>query len=339
MLVGNKFIVEWVKNKEKIIDYFEFFENDLESKYGEELAENIVQGITKIAMLIDIKDNQNQKEKWLKLKEEIDEKYNKIINKKEYVQDLTKEKIAINKEIGKLDIIISDKHKLREEYNERNKKLDLDKKIFSIKVLQKILNEERRALENKIFECNKKLKPKNYFIEKNDLELKKKMLESLGKVDLAKELEVAICQLEEDFLRCYKIKIRKAKTKEELVNLLYEFRYFCVIPYNFEKMNYEIKENSSCLREIAKLLVQKSIANNVIVKIGTDKKIIEMITKVLFFTNIVKLEDIYIEIKKINYGYYVQAFDESVIDKSYNIEDDKLQIDDANLNKKIKLLN
>lgn len=339
LLIGNRFLVEWIKNREKIIDYLEFFENELESKYTEELAENIVQNIIKIAMLLDAKQSKKRKDKWLKLKEEIDEKYNKITNKKEYVQELTEEKIKLNKKIGQIDTILNDKIKLKEEYKTRNEKLDLNKKIFSIRVLQKIMNEERQELTNKIKECNKKLKPKNYFAVKNDLELKVKLLKGLENEKIENELENTICELEANFLKCFKMKIKKAKTKEELIILLYEFRYYSVIPYSNNKSNFEANKINSQLQETAKLLVQKSIANNVIVNIGTDKQIIELITKIIFSTRIIQLKDVYIQIEKTKEGYFVQVYDENVLDNSYNIKNIKLEFTDNHMNKKIKLLN
>lgn len=339
ILVGNNFLVEWIKNVEKIIDYLEFFENELESKYGQNLAENIVFDITRISIILDVKQNKKQKEKWLKLQEEIKENYKKIVNKKEYVQRLTEEKIKLNQKIRQIDTILNDKNKLKEEYKVRNEKLDLDQKIFSIKILKNMLKEERKEIENQMIKCNKKLKPKNYFEVRNDLEEKNELLNFLDKEKIEQELENTMDNLQLNFLKCFKIKIRKAKTKEELINLLYHFRYFYNISSSSKKTNLELRNTSDYLHEIGRLLVQKLIANNIIVNIGTNKETIELMTKILFETRIIRLEDIYIKIEKRENGYFIQMYDENVFDNNYDIKNKKIKFDESTINKKIKILN
>lgn len=338
MIVGCKFLMDWIKNSEKIIDYFEYFENELESKYGEEIAENIIENIIILSMLLDIKENENQKNKWLEQKQIYENEYKILDDKKQYVLDITNEKKKIAEKIKEIDQKINDREKLKEEYKIRNEKLEFDKKIFSLRVLEKILKEERNNLVLKIKECNKKMKPKNYEVYKKQIEKEVRIFSTLDNEDIESLIMEYNYKLEKNYIECLKIKIKNAKTKEELLNLLYELRYFGQIPYDLKSANFYDKKICNESDEIFKVLIYKCINNNIIINIGLGDDIYKQIEKIIFSTKIIKLEDINIKIEK-NEEYYIEIYDDSILEKSYNFKiQENNKFDDNILNKKIKLI-
>ena len=61
MLVGNQFLNKWIKNNEFMIDYFEEFKEELENKFGVEKRKKIIDLISKISILLEIKFNTTKK--------------------------------------------------------------------------------------------------------------------------------------------------------------------------------------------------------------------------------------------------------------------------------------
>ena len=68
ILLGQKFLEKWIKNKEFIIDYMENFKNTLEETYGIKNQKDILKIIEKISVLLEIKYNQKKKEEFKKEK-------------------------------------------------------------------------------------------------------------------------------------------------------------------------------------------------------------------------------------------------------------------------------
>ena len=84
----------------------------------------------------------------------------------------TKEKRCLTKKIKQIDTIINDKKLLEKEYIEINRKLPLEKKIFSMKVLAKKMEKERQDYVKKIEELNNILNPQKFSKYKKELQEK-----------------------------------------------------------------------------------------------------------------------------------------------------------------------
>ena len=65
------------------------------------------------------------------MKEQVEEKLDKIKDNAEFVENITREKRKITEEIKRIDETLNNKDLLQEEYEERNKNLPLEEKIFS----------------------------------------------------------------------------------------------------------------------------------------------------------------------------------------------------------------
>ena len=103
MLVGNEFLDRWVNNKEIILDYMEDFENRMEELYGKESSKDFIKTLKEISILLEVKFDTKNKEKILKIKEEIDKEIKKIEDNKKFVVNTTKEKRKLTKEIKNID--------------------------------------------------------------------------------------------------------------------------------------------------------------------------------------------------------------------------------------------
>ena len=306
ILLGYEFLKNWILNKEFIIDYFELANNKLEELYGRKNAKKIKQ----------------------------------IENKEEFIKEKTREKRKLNKQIKQIDEIINDKKLLQKEYIERNELLPLNKKIFSMRILSNIMKEERQNLIVKLEQINDILNPQKFIQYKEDLENKYNYLKIVGTKDINQEINNELLKLQKSFLDCLEIKIDKSIEKNEIVNLLYQFRYYLMIPIDENDKILESKDLKNRLKKVSKKLVQKSIEQKVIFNFSKNEDLNYDIIKNVFETRIISLEDLYIKIVKENKKYYIQLFDENIFEEKVeigNIEEINLNDINVKLNKSTKV--
>lgn len=221
MLVGNKFLDNWIYNKEFIIDYMELFKNKMEEEYGEEKANEFIENLSKISILLNVKFDKNNEKRILAVKKETEEKIEKISDNKKFVEEITKEKRKLTNEIRNIDEIINDKTMLQEEYIRRNKNLPLEEKIFSIRILSQLMTDEREEKIDQLEKLNELLNPQKFIEYKKELENKEKYLKLLDTKQPQKEIDKLKLELQKVFLKCFETKIEKARkqTRSNEINL------------------------------------------------------------------------------------------------------------------------
>ena len=342
ILVGSQFLNNWIKNSEFIIDYFESFKNKLEEQYGEEQQKNLIELLNQISVLLAIRYNSKLKSILQKEKEEVEEKLVKIKDNQKFVQEITKAKRELTKEIKKIDETINNKNMLQDEYEKRNQYLPLQEKIFSIRILSKMMADEREEKIKKLEELNVLLNPQKFVEYKKELEMKEKYLKLIETKNLEEQIEKLILELQKVFLVCYQTKIRKIDSKQELMKLIYEFRYYCLLPFNKEKSMNQIEEVENQIKEIEMLLLEKAHEMKLIAVFSKEKEIDYQILRTIFDVRVINLEDLYIKLIKEKEKYYVQLFDENVFEEKIEIENrGDLNKNDLviKMNKKIKIFN
>ena len=103
ILVGVKFLNNWIKSKDYIMDYMESFKDKLEEKYGQEQQEEFVKILNKLSVLLAIKYNPKLKSELKKEKKEVENKLEKTKDNQEFVQEITKEKRKLTMQIKQMD--------------------------------------------------------------------------------------------------------------------------------------------------------------------------------------------------------------------------------------------
>ncbi len=342
ILVGNKFLTHWIRNSKSIIDYFEEFQNKVEDYYGEEEKKGIVEKLNKLSVLLGFRYNAKLKSVLQKEEKDVRTKLKKIRNNGEFVQELTQEKRKLVQEIKQIDETINNKKDLQQEYERRNEYLPLEEKIFSVKILSKLMLEEREEKLKKLENINKLLNPQNFVKYKKELEHKEKYLKLIQVEDIDKEIKKYIFKLQELFLSCYKIKIKNANNKQELLKLIYEFRYYCLLPMTERKLIYEVSELDSAIKEVQMLLLKKAHELKLIDYFSNEEEIDYKILKNIFLLRVINLEDLYLKVTKEKENYYIQLFDENVFEEKIQLDGlENLNKKDLSfrINKKIKIFN
>lgn len=121
---------------------------------------------------------------------------------------------------------------------------------------------------------------------------------------------------------------------------MYEFRYYLMLPYNYEKMIYETEELSEELETTTKKILAKAHKLKVIERLSKNEDINYELLKNLFIVRSINLEEISVKVLKEKDKFFVQIFDENSLEEKYELKNSK-NISKKNLeirlNRKVKI--
>ena len=336
IILGYKFLNKWIKNNEYIIDYFEKFKEELKEKYGKENKNKFIDILSKISILLSARFDGEKKDCLMEIKEKIEEQFYEIQNKEKFIENITNKKSEILNEIQEIDTIINNESLLQQEYIKRNEKLPLENKIFSMRILSKMMEEERDKYFIELEKLNNLLNPQNFIKSKKKIEDKYKCLKVLDSENIEKETNIYKIRLQKIFLNMIKINIEKAETKQEIEKIIYNFRYYLLLSFDYKNTIQDIEELKLQINEVREILIDKANDLKVIQRISLDKETNYEILKNIFSIRIIKLEDAYLKISKEKDKYFVKIFDENIFEEKIEISKPKdLEI---KLNKKVSIM-
>ena len=319
LLVGNDFLNKWIHNKEVLKDYWEIFNNTISKLYDEENAEEFIDKLKKISVLLEIKFDNKSNERYKKLKKEIEDNLKEIEDNIKYIEKITKEKRELTKQIRNIDETLNNKELIQQEYLSRNELLPLEEKIFSIRILKKLMLEEREEKIEKLEKLNELLKPKNFVRYKKQLEEKNNIIKIIDVEDIQKEADKLKLELQKIFLKCFEIKIDNCINKQELSKIIYEFRYYSMLPYNEKNSINDEKRLKENITYLGTKILQKAHKLKLIQKLSKREDLDYELLKKVFNTRSISLEGIEVKLLKETDGFFVQVFDENSIEEKYKI--------------------
>ena len=334
-------LIKKIEESSADFDLIKFIREDLEENNDKKTVDDFLNIIFKLSIIIYIEQSKIERKRLLEEYEVIEEDLETIKNKKEYINKIIDRKIELNKKIRSLDLILNNDELLVKEFNERNDN-ELYNKIFNIKNFEEKLKRDRDRTLQKIEESNKKLDPKQYIEDKNRIQDDYKLLKDINfeeNADNKKILFKELKNLQKIFIeKIIPKKIEKLDTKEELINLLYQIRYYNFIPYDKEKAVYEEIELRKLSENVAEILLNKFYNLKIINTISTNKVNDINIIKQILFTKIINLEEIYIEIIKEEKSYKIYIYDDKdTLEVIQEIELEFNKKDRIKLKKQIKL--
>ena len=339
-LLGIEIINQWI-HAEQVVDYLELVENTLTQLYGEEYTIQMLEQIYKISIIVCTSKNKKEKERLLEEKKILQNEFDRLDNKAKLLEEISISKKEALKKIKEIDTIINDKKLLEAEYIQRNEKRAEYNKIFNLTHLVEILNKERKKLLTSIDDNNKLLEPKHYLEVKNNIQ---NQLEMLADIDLEenqkmqKKYEYMIL-LQKTFIKCLSEQIKKAESKEEIINLIYKVRYYNNLYISEDVVVKDELRLQEELRQMIEILINKAYDMKVIIRISNEEEINFETMKNLLFTKIINIENVSIEIKQNENNLEVSFYDTNIYEKTIVIPryDNKKII--VKFNKLIKVFN
>ena len=339
MLLDNRILEDWANRYDGMIDYMDLFKDYLDEKYGKKLSKDILESLKKVSVLLSVQTDEAFKDEAIIRKNDIEEQLGTMENRAKYIEDICSHKKQLEKDIRRIDIVLNDEDELSVEYTERNRDLPLEQKIFSKRILRIKLEQEREEKLSELKVYNQKMYSENFLNTYHGLEYEQKYLEHIEEKNINKYIQNELMNLQKHILQVFKIKIKNAQNKEELMKIIYEIRYFNLIPLSTTQNIGNSKKLQKLLDEVKDEAIQKAIElkiiNNICNDVEKNKKILEKI----FIIKIIKLEDVYLKITKGKDDVlYIQFFDETIEDDRIPIDFDLTKEDlKIKLNKKIKL--
>ena len=105
-----------------------------------------------------------------------------------------------------------------------------------------------------------------------------------------KQREELLIEFIQEFLKCFNSKIAKTEKQEEILSLIYQFRYFMCLPFNLTQNVKDVDVIKEDVTKTEKQLLEKAIEKKVISDVPLE------VMQHLFETRIVILEELYYRI-------------------------------------------
>lgn len=341
-ILSNKRFEDIYDENEKI-DYIEKMKMLMTDFYGEKITKQWMYQLLKTVITIYSNENDEEKKKIILKKQEYEKQLAFMQDKRKYILEKSEEKKKIVKRIGKIDELINNNTLLKQEYILQNSKLPNEKKFFSISHFADKLEKERKTCLQTIQEINQSIEPEGFSKLKTELQKQVKFYQSMqiseeGKANVQRLLLV----LQKIFLGCFKEKVKKAENKKEMVEYIYELRYYLRLPIG-EQTNYhwlyEEKKLSKEIEEIEKLVIHRAIQLKVLNSFSEDKNLNYIILKNIFTSKIIQLEKMQIILKYDKGILDIEVYDENVHEVTVKHKlKEKTELH-VKLKKKIKIFN
>ena len=210
-----------------------------------------------------------------------------------------------------------------------------------MRILSKMMEEERNEKLEKIEKLNKMLNPQKFVKYKKELEEKNKYLILADTENVDDKIEKLKLEIQKLFIKCFDIKINKCNSKQEMIKLMYEYRYYLMLPYNTKNNILEEKKLQKEIEDETKKILKKAHKLKVIEEFSKQEEINYELLKVIFQNRNLNIEDIEIKLirqkeKNISKNaneenkniqkeeYYIQVFDGNGIGEKRNLKNSNI---------------
>ena len=301
VILGEKFLYEWRNYGSTRTDFLEEARKYIKIFTGNE---KYLMNFYKLIYL-----NSSQQEK-LKQDFKEDIKLLKKMNDKDlYFSEIKKQKEKLEKKIEKLEMVLDDSKLLEKQYIKTNSKLETNKQIKSLKKYKLLLEKERDKNLKELENFSNSLKNENY-------QKKKDYLKRIYEIYSSKQtLDEVIIESQQYFLQFVDKRLSKMKTRDEIIDVLCELRYYKTLRIS---RKVAIKDIDVLNKQIDKIM-KKAIT--LLCKLGAIK-IVSMdinlnfeIIKYALDTKIMEIEKTKIYFDEDEDGLIIKVFDKDIIEK------------------------
>ena len=166
-----------------------------------------------------------------------------------------------------------------------------------------------------------------------NIEEKVEFLNSLD-IERKEDMKKNIIDLCEIFLECFQIKIAKAKTKQEIVDYIYELRYYGLLALDSEGTKIKDVVKLKPIIEKNKVnLLKKARQLYAIDEVTDDEKANEEILENIFDSKMIDLDHMVIQTRVTEGKLYIEYYDENILENTIQLQSDRT----LKLKKKTKL--
>ena len=305
----------------------------LEKNYNPELIKKLIFELVQTSVLIKSNESNLYKIEFESYFKPLNEELNKLENREELIGFIGNKRKEILEQIAEIDKKLNNIKFLKEDFEERNKNLEQGKRFFSISSLSDMYEKEREKLLDKMKEYSKLIEPKSYIKKVDELHDKLKIYNQL---DLSGDnnIQNILLNLQISFIKIFERKVELCKEKKNIINLIYQFRYYRLLSFNADNKIKDVIELKEHLENLLQIMVEKAQKLKVIDKftnsIISDAKIVESILT----NDIISLDNIMVQISKLSdedKNHKIQFWDGNMQIKEIELEIEPIK------RKKVKL--
>lgn len=317
-----------IKEMQEQKDYVEEIVSKFSKLYGKEKTKEFFKKLIQIIILENSKNDKEYKERIIKEIAKINQELEKMKNNKTFIEELSLQKKKITKQIKDIDTILNDEKTLKEQYENTNKKLPNKEKIFSVSHFKLMYEKQREKLLKEIKNINTKMEPQQFIEIKKSLQKKLKFYEHIQIEEMNNKNTVRLLkELEEIFLECILEKIEKTNEKSEIEKIIYELRYYKLIPPIVTKETDEIERK----------LIKKACEQKILTKFSEKEETNYQILKQIFTSKIIDLSETVYTLKYTKGTLTLNIYDGNTHDETKQIQITEKTELNVKLNKKIKI--
>lgn len=304
MILGEKFLYEWRTYGSTRRDFIQEAKKFIKIFTGNEKFIKLLYKYIYITA--------SEKEK-IHIETEVLEKnklLKKMSNKIKFLEDSKNRKLKLTRKVEKIDFILHDEKALQKAFEKNNAKLEEKKKIKSIKKYKKLIELEREKYISEINEVSNLLKPSNFVAKKQELE------EYVKFFDIKETEEEILIAFQKEFLHFIDKKLSKMKTRDEIIDIIYELRYYKGINVNEKQKITDIEELEIYIEKIMKKAITALCQLGAMKIISMDINLNFEIIMYALDTKIIELEQIKLYFEKENdKSLVIKVFDKDVFEK------------------------
>ncbi|MBQ3409501.1 MAG: hypothetical protein IJH12_09900 [Clostridia bacterium] len=331
ILLGERELEAVIKSH-KVIDELSL---QLKNLYGRSKAEDFLMCFIKSCLVIYINNGDKYENEVMEYLNKKESELAEFSNKSEYISKITDKMNENTKLICKIDSILSNPKILNKEYSTKK----ISKKYKDIDSYKISLIKYKNQLSNEITACRKIMNPFEYVNEKKIIQKEVDDLNNLKSCYNKDGIIVkSLLELQKKVISCFYRKIEVYDLKKELLNLVYEIRYYNCLPLEDKKL----KEYRFLKNDMEKLQIEfvKKLKKNRVVDIFSDfARVNYFIVKYIFEAKMVNISKITFKYKRVNNGIDVEYYDEEIAEHKAHFEltDDEMYGFVKRENRKIKI--
>lgn len=331
-LIGSSGVELAIKSKNTRQSVFD----QLQQVYGEKKASEIVKKLELCCMLIYIRNSKDKQQEVLNYLTRLEKKLKIIDNKPQYIAKITKKNNDSLKVVGKIENILKNDELLQKKYL----KPQIKEKYKMIDNYKKYLISVQKQRLKQINKNSNLINPFEYIKTKNKLESDIELLKSVKRVYNKRDVvNNSIVDLQRCVISSLLKKIEISDIRKELVNIVYEIRYYGFLPVINDKKIKDVKELEVELRNVKKKLISKLCDLKIIERFSKDEEKNYQILEYIFNTKTTNMNKIFVKLKYKDKKLYMEYYDEDAleIEKDINFSKDDFNELSKKMDKKIKI--
>ncbi len=303
MILGEKFLYEWRTYGSTRRNFLEEAKNFIKIYTGNE---KYIKLLYKVLYLKSTGKDRR------KIDIDLSDKYKKLklmSDKTRFIEECKKKRKKLDKKLDKFDEVLNDRRLLLKEYTKYNNLLEDGKKLKNSSIYRKMLVREKAKCKAEYDELTKMIQPGTF------AEQKKILKETIDLYKFDDSLINTVVELQKEFLIFMDKKVSKMDTRDELVDILAEIRYYSKICIVRGRTGNDIDKLAALIDKIEKKAITK------LCKIGAVK-IISMniglnfeIIKYAIDSKIINIESIKIFLDSDENGLIIKVFDKDNFEK------------------------